>query len=231
MRFMNTEGVIRLGFAIRPVLLCVCGGGLIAGCGNPDADAARSRPLAPVVRIDRSRNGSAAANSELAEDAERRIPRRLSFVISGDAPHDRSSSDVDGRAAATQAAVIDAFYKAAAEARRARGRSVTDFTAHMGPRLTLTHRSLDDGYEVRVQLISRGAETTFHVRNGQLMHPPQDLRLIEELFTATNGEFALLETRQDPLRNAIAARIGCYVPAAMDTAVAGEAANESGSSP
>jgi hypothetical protein len=149
------------------------------------------------------------------------IPRALSFEMVGFAGQPSADGSVEQRAAVTQAAVIEAFYRALAEARRSRGQSSSDFTAELGPRLTLSHCRQDGADEIRISLVRRGAETVFEVRGGVLQHPPHDLDLLRQVFEETRGEFSLLSADWNPARGGCEARVACYLPAGLDKAVAG----------
>ena len=135
-------------------------------------------------------------------------------------------STPEQRAASTQAAIIDAFGKALIEARASRGQSTADFTAKIGPRMKVTHRTIDTGYEIQISLLYRGVESLFVVRNGVLQHPPQDLGLIRRLFEETNGEFSLLATDSTTTGGVALAKVGCYLPAGFDSRITGDVTGE-----
>ncbi|MBN2560169.1 MAG: hypothetical protein JXQ75_04490 [Phycisphaerae bacterium] len=175
-----------------------------------------------TIVLDRTDNGCAVTSDQTDGDQIAVIPRALSFEMAGFSCPQVAGDAQEERGAAMQAAMIDAFCQALIEARRARGRSDSDFTAQLGPRLTVTHRTVDDGYQVEVGLVSRGVQTSFVVRNGVLQHPPRDLRLIHQVFEETNGEFSLLGTEWMPATNTCVAKVGCYLPAGLAEALAGD---------
>lgn len=140
------------------------------------------------------------------------LPRTLAFEMAGVARADAKQAE-----AARQAAVVEAFAQALIEARRLRRQPTADFTARLGPRLTVIHRSLGDGCEIEVSLTHRGEETRFEVKRGVLQHEPRNPDTLARLFDETNGEFALLETRWLPSGEECLARVACFRPAGMGT--------------
>lgn len=192
------------------------------GCNQPNDDASGSESAeaaGPTVNIDRADNGAAVRLTHKAPRDGRRPQRLLAFVMTGSAPYAAGDSTTDSRASATQAAVIDALFAAVVENRRAAGEPIVNFTAHLGPRASLTHLSLEGRDEIRVKLVSARGESEFVVRDGVLTHPPHDLETMRHVFEATDGEFSLLETRPDALQQSITARVGCYGPGTPDTAI------------
>jgi hypothetical protein len=71
----------------------------------------------------------------------------------------------------------------------------------------------------------------FVVRNGVLQHPPHDLKAIQSMFAETNGEFSLLETDWSTGEDDYSAKVGCYVPEGMSTAIAGDVTAEDSEQP
>lgn len=213
----------------RRAFLVICG--LLMGIG---VACQRSRTIEPVqtaapreyaIRVDCGNNGAAVTSDEvdLAAAADRQ--RTLAFEMAG---YSEMAPDAtpEQRAAATQAAVIDAFCKALIEARASRGQSNADFSAKIGSRMTVAHRTIDGGYEVRIGLAHRGVESLFIVRNGVLQHPPQDLTLVRRIFDETNGEFSLLATDASSTGGVALAKVACYVPAGLESRLAGDATVE-----
>lgn len=204
----------------------VCAG--IWGCG-PRAQSRTTQDAATnesyTVTLNRADNGAAVAPLRTADDGAA-IPRTLSFEMAGFARTAGVGEPQEERSAAAQAAIIDALGKALMEARRSRGQPDTDFTAQLGPRLTIHHCRANGGYQVEATLLARGVETTFVVRDGVLQHPPRDLKLIQRLFDETNGEFSLLGTEWLPENGAYVAKVGCYLPAGLGEALAGESAGQ-----
>jgi hypothetical protein len=180
-----------------------------------------------VTRLER---GAGATTPESVDDKPR-MPRELAFEMAGFAAHKSDHATAEERAAVMQAAVIDALAKALIEARRARGQTTSDFTAKLGPRLTVVHRPIGDGYEVQLSLIARGVDTTFVVQDGVLQHPPHELKLLHQVFEQTNGEFSLLSAEWNALAGGCAAKVACYRPAALETKLAGDPVNETVSAP
>lgn len=186
-------------------------------------DSASEAPY--KVRIERPGNASGV-------DSSRALPavaRSLAFEMTGFAANAEGKSGAEQKAAGSQAAAIDGLTKAIIEARRGRGQSFEDFTVKIGPRLTITHRPIGDGYEVQATLIARGVDTTFIVRNGVLQHPPHELKMLRQVFEETNGEFELLTTRWEAA--GCEAKVACYLPAGLGTSFAGQAADETEPAP
>lgn len=200
--------------------------GLAGGCSDSSMTANRgeqpSAPDGPTITLNQVDNGAVGeATSPVSNPPA--LPRLLAFEMAGFSRQSTAVQTQEDRAAAAQAATIDALCQALIEARRSRGQSVTDFTAQLGPRLTVTHCTANGGYQIEVDLISRGVKTAFLVRDGFLQHPPHDLRLLQQVFAETNGEFSLLGAEWSPDTSAYVARVGCYVPAEFGEALAGEA--------
>ncbi|MFH1417600.1 MAG: hypothetical protein ABII12_04850 [Planctomycetota bacterium] len=183
--------------------------------GTSSADA-----QAFCISINRDNNGAAATGARDGTAKPKPLPRTLSFEMVGSASLSDAGASQKERAAATQAAIIDAFCRALIEARRGRGQTGSDFTAELGPRLIVQHRSLDDGYEVRVCLTTEGIQKEFVVRDGALQHEPHELGLINQLFEETRGEFSLLGTDWQPTHGECVATVGCYLPEGFDAKVA-----------
>lgn len=191
---------------------------VVSGCGSGGRDrvAATAEPEAFPVRIEPGRNGAALSSEEEAEREKRMMPRALAFKVTGAAPRPEGDVPAEQRIAASQAAVIDAFCRALIEARQARGQPTENFTARLGPRMTVVHRRQDDSVEIRIKILYLGIENTLAVRNGVLQHPPVDLRLIHRLFEETNGEFSLLSTHNTIDDERVTATVACYLPAGFD---------------
>lgn len=195
---------------------------VLVGCGPAErpADVAQTAE-GMTIHIDRNENGAAFRSDGEAVEPRVAMPRKLAFEVSGTARSAPAGASQEQRAAARQAAIIDAFGKALIEARRSRGQPVSDFTAKLGPRLTVIHRTIGTGSEFEVRLIARGVQKVFVVRNGVLQHLPHDAGLVRKVFEETNGEFSLLPADQIASSDVCVAKVGCYVPAAMDGALAG----------
>lgn len=211
---------ILMSRTVLAILACLC----CWGCNPAEQVNQAAADKACTITLDREDNGAAVASTRTSRDRRPQMQRVLSFEMAGFSSVPDLGVTQEQRAAATQAAIIDAFCKALIEARRARGQTDSDFTARLGPRLTVTHRPVDDGYQVEANLISRGAETTFVVRDGQLQHQTHDVRMIHRLFEETNGEFSLLGTEWSSDAGACVAKVGCYLPAGLGEALAGDAA-------
>jgi hypothetical protein len=181
-------------------------------------------PPAPVqekygIHIDRSSRGTSRGG--VFADTNRNSPRKLAFEMTGFAAPPQSEYYPQDRSAIRQAAIIDALARALIEARRARGQTTSNFTAKIGPNLTLSQRSLGKGSEVNLVLMYRGEEIRFHVINGVLKSPPQDLQVIQRIFDQTNGEFALLGVGCSTQSRSCMARVGGYMPVEPEIRVAG----------
>lgn len=195
--------------------------GMLSGCGQPQTSPT-SRPATVTsgytVTLDRGNNGAADAESQSSKSDTLLIPRRLSFEMAGFAKAPAIGEPLEERSAAQQAAIIEAFGRALVEARRQRGQADTDFTAQLGPRLTVRCSRSANGNHTEAALVIRGIETTFVVQNGVLQHPPRDLKLVQRIFEETNGEFSLLGTEWLPDQRVCVAKVGCYLPAGTSAA-------------
>lgn len=175
----------------------------------------KQRPF--IVRVDPTENGAARGSGESSAAGGRELPRRLAFKVTGVAPHPSNASGAEARVAASQAAIINAFIHALIEARRTRGQPTDNFTAHLGPRLTVSYRSLDGRAESRITLVYEGRTSRLTVYDNVLQHPPVDIRLIRKIFGETNGEFALLSTDETRGETLAAATVACYLPSGYPT--------------
>ncbi len=200
--------------------------GLAGGCSDSSMTASHGKrppaPEGPTITLNQVDNG-AVGNTTGPVSRQSALPRLLAFEMAGFSRPITPAQTQEDRVAAAQAATIDALCQALIEARRSRGQSVADFTAQLGPRLTVTHCVVNGGYQIEVDLISRGVKTAFLVRDGVLQHPPHDLKLLQQVFAETNGEFSLLGAEWSPDTGTYVARVGCYVPAEFGEALAGEA--------
>ena len=204
--------------AAATILVCLS----VCGCGpKQQARTAQSADRPFTVTVNRTDNGAAAAPAA-ADSQAAAVPRALSFEMAGFAKAPAAGEPLEERSAAAQAAIIDAFGRALIEARRARGQSVSDFTADMGPRLSIRHCRVNGGYQLELDLLARGVQTTFVVRDGVLQHPPRDLKLVHRIFDETNGEFSLLGTEWHPEDGTYVAKVGCYLPEGFGDALAGQ---------
>ncbi len=218
MRMTQTRSA---GSAWTILATCICLG--CWGCGpRGEVNQAPATDSMFTIDIDQGRNGAVDATQRAARDERHAIPRTLSFEMAGFGHLDPDADTPEQRASAGQAAILDALCRAMIEARRSRGRPDSDFIARLGPRLTISHCSTDEGYDVEVNLICRGVETTFLVRNGILQHPPRNLKLIHRIFEETNGEFSILGTDWSPSTRTCVAKVGCYVPMGLGEALAGD---------
>ncbi len=194
----------------------------LAGCGPAErTEGASESAEGLTIHIDRNENGAAFGSGGEAAGPRIAIRRRLAFEVSGMAPTAPAGASHEQRAAARQAAIIDAFGKALIEARRSRGQSVADFTAKLGRRLTVVHRTVGTGDEIEVRLIARGVQKVFIARDGVLQHLPHDVSLVRKIFDESNGEFSLLPADEAVRSDVCVAKVGCYVPVAMEGALAG----------
>ncbi|MEK6643946.1 MAG: hypothetical protein AABZ08_08555 [Planctomycetota bacterium] len=199
---------------------------LLAGCGSARTVAVSDTSTQTDYKVRIQRNSSASTSDTIAAPA-----RDLAFEVSGFAGATVGTDKSDEKTSVTQAAIVDAFVRAMVEARRNRGQTTGDFTTKIGPRVTIVHRQIGDGYEAQITLMARGVDTTFIVRDGVLKHEPHDLKLLRQVFDETNGEFALLGTTWKPVQRGCEARVACYQPAGMEGAVAGATAETSTPTP
>jgi len=209
------------------VVLCTVAACLTPACGPTNQiRSGGDKPLTVTI----APGDEAARTKAPPSDEPALLPRTFAFEMAGFSAPVRDGTP-EQRIAATQAAVIDAFCQALIEARRARGQSASDFTAVLGPRLTVRHCQTDDGYQAEIDVISRGVETSFIVRNGKLQHPPHDVKLVQRIFQETNGEFSLLGAEWRPDAGSYVATVGCYTPAGSKDTLSGALAGDAAADP
>lgn len=200
-----------LRIASLPLLTAVLGSS--AGC-HPSNESpygpGKQRPF--IVRVDPNENGAAGDVGDSLESSSRSQPRQLAFKVSGTAPKPSDGNGAEARIAASQAAIINAFMNALIDAREARGQSTSDFTARLGPRLTVNQKTTNGVSEARIGITYNGSNNQLMVRDGVLQHPPVDIRLIRRIFDETNGEFSLLSTDEDSNERYATATVACYLP-------------------
>lgn len=200
---------------------------VLAGCGDQQA---ASRPVseeAPLkVRIDRADNGAASPRGGRTSAQMR--PRTFAFEMTGIGKMSRVESSAEDRAAAAQAAIIEALCNALMESRGADPRSASPFVAEFGPRLKVTRNVTPDGVRTSVRLVARGIETLFVAIDGRLQHEPHNLRLVQQIFEATNGEFSLLATAWPLAAGESVATVAHYHLSGSDAALAGDMGGRAG---
>jgi hypothetical protein len=200
-----------LALAMAPVL---------GGCGSGEKTQRPVSDETPLtVRIDRADNGAAAV-SAASRAVAAQSPRTFTFEMTGIGKAGRGDASSEDRAAAGQAAIIEAFCNALMEAQGKKPGSVP-FEADFGPRLKVARTTSSDGVRTTVTLVSHGIETRFVSAEGKLQHQPHDLRLVQQVFDATNGEFSLLASSWSPGTGQSVATVARYLPARLDSALAG----------
>ena len=215
----KTDRSATLSWMAPVILACI----LATGCSSgEEVNQANDAEKVYPITLDRRDNGAAAPAARRGLAAYPATPRTLSFEMAGFAHQSDTGDAQEQRAATTQAAIINAFCEALIESRRSQGLSTANFTTKPGPHLTVTHCTTDDGDEVQVDLVSQGRETRFLVRQGELQHPPRDLAIVHQIFQETDGDFCLLGTDWSVRSGTCLARVGCYTPAAMGEALAGD---------
>lgn len=193
---------------------------LLGGCGAKQKVQQPVVNETPTVRIDRADNGAAAAPAA-GRFVAAQAPRMFAFEMTGVGKAGRADASSEDRAAAGQAAIIEAFCNALIEARGKKPDSAPSFEVDFGPRLKVARTDSSDGVRTTVTLVSRGIETKFVSVAGKLQHQPHDLRLVQQVFDATNGEFSLLASSWSPGTGQSVATVARYLPAELDSALAG----------
>ncbi len=224
MEYLMKATLKRMALCSR-IVLVFC---LIVGCLGCNLNEKKThqqstaQEKAAMVVIQPTAEEDAAAEEAMIKRAqEQLVPRTLMFEMVGTATPPKTGTEQEREAAAMQAAIIDSFCKALIEARHSRGQTTSDFTARLGPRLTITHCLVDDDAEIHAEVIDRGVNTTFVVRGGILQHTPHDWKAVQALFEETNGEFSLLDTTRSANGEQHFARVGCYLPQGFNTAIVG----------
>ena len=199
------------------------------GCQAPDEKSTGSGADALTIRVDREDNGAAG---DAFDSSSKIAPRKLTFTVAGFAQRPSAGASQEERAAAAQAAVLDAFCNAVIEARRTRGQSTSGFVEKLSDRLTLIHRSVDEGSEIEIRLRSHGIDEVISVRAGVLQHPPRDFELVRDIFAETGGAFALLPIDASVrLGGRYMARVGCYESFGVKRSLAGDLGGDPAQSP
>jgi len=192
---------------------------MLVGCGPKE----KARPVQDegplTVRISPADNGAAAPVVSRARTAH--APRAFAFEMTGVGRAGQADATSEDRAAAGQAAIIEAFCNALMEAQGKEPGLAQSFEADFGPRLKVKRTTSAEGLRTVVTLVSHGIETRFVSVNGKLQHQPHDLRLVQQIFDATNGEYSLLTSAWSPGTGQSVATVARYLPAGLDSALAG----------
>ncbi len=209
-------------------VLVLCAAALLlatgpAGCGAPQTSPQQVFDDAALnVRIDRTENGAVAPRG--VRPPAKHTPRAFAFEMTGVGKVAEAEASAEDRAASAQAATIDAFCNALMEACGRDPRSSEPFTVDFGPRLKVTRSFSEEGLRTTVTLISRGIETTFATLDGRLQHEPYDLRLLRQIFEATDGEFSLLAMSWSSNTGQSLATVAHYLPGGPTSVLVGDVA-------
>lgn len=199
-------------------LLCVT----LWGCGRPETGNAPSRAALATGRP--IHISPADADRAIAPlDGHGSDGRRLRFVMAGQSRAAPTPSNLEDRAAATQAAIVVALANAVTESRAHRGQSADEFTERIGPDVTIT---ISSHGETTVEMTDSGTITRWRVHNERLSGRPHDRAAIRRLFDNTDGTYRLLDTWSDSLRGIVIAQVGCYATADSATVLAAEDSGE-----
>jgi hypothetical protein len=204
---------------------------LPAGCYQerkaikPVAQQPQSQPGPQTVKVERP--GPAAPTpievTPIQIGAEGRIEpmgpfqqpepaRRFSFLVTGFGVEPPGGNPVDRKAAAIEAAIVDALGQAVREAQRdpKTGRAPIEYKMDLGPGLTIYGQLVGGAPQTVIVLDRRGRTYEFCSRSGVLAHPPYDARVVQQVFAATQGRFVLQATRATEEPGRYSADVGYY---------------------
>jgi hypothetical protein len=215
---------VRIPLLVKTLLVGVgVWASLVVGCYRESvataprqSSAATSEPAGPVrpepIPIDMRRTGATDA-AKFMEPFQRSWPeRRFTFLVTGVGTEPKAGGPVERKAAAIEAAVVDAIGLAAREVQRdpKTGRAPVEYKLNLGPGLTVFGQLVRGMPQTAIVLDRRGRIYEMAERNGTLLHPPHDSTVIQQVFTATNGKLVLQATRATDKSGQYCADIGYY---------------------
>jgi len=201
--------------------LILVGGGLIAGCyrekrqPGPVSVSSPEEPGPPGPKPIEIKGDQTAGNKpvQFIEPFERPWPeRRFTFLVTGFGAVPKSGGRVARRAAALEAAVVDAIGRAAREMQRdaKTGKAPIEYELGLGEGLTVFGR-LVGGSPQTVILLDRGKwHTELCACKGVLAHRPHDSAAVEEIFKAAGGKLVLHAARASDKPGFYKADVGYY---------------------
>ncbi len=173
-----------------------------------DVPSASPTPVGPEYVIQLDTEGQNLP----AEEPERDTGQRLAFVVTGVGREPEKGAVMERRAAAFEAAVVEAIGRAAREIQRdpKTGRSPVEFQMRLGEGLTVFGLLVGGGPRTVVLLDRRGREFELCSTKGVLAHPPHDNRIIQHVFAAAGGRLVLHKTEHDVNSRSCKADVGVY---------------------
>ena len=209
--------------ALRPGCTLAVLAVVVAGCYR---EARRAEPVAaaPVEQAEPEPVGPAPIAIDVGEveavettrpaEAVRpaAVERRLAFLVTGYGVEPKSGGPVERKAAALEAAVVDAIGRAVREMQRdpKRDRTPVEYKVTLAPGLNVFGQLVGGLPRTVVLLDRRGRVTELCARNGLLAHPPHDSKVVQQIFAATEGRLVLHGTRPADKPGRYAAEVGCY---------------------
>lgn len=178
-----------------------------------DTSATPSAPVGPeyVIRFD---TDTEALPADDATKLARNAQPQLAFVVTGVGSEPEKGTVMERRAAAFEAAIIEAIGRAVREMQRdpKTGRSPVEFQAPIAPGLTVFGQLVGGAPRTVVLLDQRGREFELCSTKGVLAHPPHDNRIIQHVFEAAGGRLVLHKTEHNVSSRSCKADVGVYVP-------------------
>ncbi|MBN1344173.1 MAG: hypothetical protein JXQ73_15920 [Phycisphaerae bacterium] len=213
--------------AIPIISLMLCLSALSVGCGKlrrePAAKAPVAQAPAPIemdgppgpepISIDLGQVGAEGEKVEYLETKEKPWPRRrFTFLVTGVGCESKKGSPVERKAAALEAAVVDAIGRAAREMLRnpSTGKAPVEYRMTLGPGLTVFGQLVQGQPQTAILLDHRGRIDELCARQGVLAHPPHGTKIIQQIFAATDGQLVLQATRQADTPGCYTADVGYY---------------------
>jgi hypothetical protein len=185
----------------------------------PVAEDLASTPAQPrAVQIDLHDAGTEVPIQPL-ETFEQPWPKRqFTFLVTGYGAEPRVGNAIERKTAALEAAVIDAIGRAVREMQRdpKTGRAPVEYKKDLSNGLTVFGQLVSGAPQTVVLLSHRGRAYELCARNGALMHPPHDSKIVQEIFAAAGGRLVLQATRATDRPGRYSADVGYYRQARAD---------------
>ncbi len=179
---------------------------------------AAEHPKADAIRLSRTQVGAEVrpeADVQPAPEAPA-VKRELLFVVTGFGETPETGGLLERRAAAVEAAVVDALGRAIRQKRRdpKTGTMSPEYRVELSPRLIVVGQLVRGAFQTAIRLtVDRAGKSHDYelcVLNGVLAEPPHDRAIIDEIFQAAGGEFVLQSTGPTPEPGRYRAEVACY---------------------
>lgn len=163
-----------------------------------DVDVEAETTAAPHAITINSGWVGAEGSAAVAEPTPAARPnRQFAFLVTGIGTEPKSGGAVERKAAALEAAVVDAIGRATREILRdpKTGRAPIEYKAALGPGLTVFGQLVSGAPRTVILFDRRGRIDELCAADGVLAHPPHDGRIIQRIFAAAQGKLVLQATR------------------------------------